>query len=345
MLTIDGDMGEGGGQILRTSLTLSLCLGQPFRIVHIRARRKNPGLQPQHLVAVKAAAAIGRADVHGAGLGAQEIVFEPHQLTPGDYRFDIGTAGSTSLVLQTLLPALLTAPAPSRLTLLGGTHNPLAPPYEYLDYVYLPLLRRMGARVTAKLEQAGFYPIGGGCITIKVDPVARLQPLTLLERGKIKSITAHALLANLAEHIAQRELHILETALQLDSAQLHTHLLPDTKGQGNALILVIESEHCSEVISAIGRRGLRAEIVAQQVVNEAHQYLNAEVPVGRHLADQILLPLVLAGSGCYWTLPLDSHTRTNIDVIRSFTSASIRCEQHDEERWSIAVSRNLGKLD
>lgn len=337
MLTIDGEMGEGGGQILRTTLTLSLCLGRAFRIVHIRKRRKRPGLRPQHLVAVEAAATISRADVRGAEPDAQEIIFSPQQITPGNYRFDIGTAGSTSLVLQTLLPALLTAPAPSRLTLLGGTHTPWAPTFEFLDYVYLPLVCRMGAGVTARLDRAGFYPVGGGGITVEIKPVARLRPLTLRERGEVRSMTAHALLAHLPEHIAQRELQVLQTELHLDHSKLHTHFLYNAKGQGNALLLVVESEYCSEVISGIGRRGLRAEKVAQQVVDDARRYLDAEVPVGQHLADQLILLLVLAGGGSYRTLEPDSHTRTNIDAIRAFTEVEIRCEQEDSKRWKVAV--------
>ncbi len=340
MLSIDGDMGEGGGQILRTALTLSLCLNRPFRIGRIRARRKKPGLQPQHLVAVAAAAAIGRADVQGARLGATEILFEPGQLAPGDYRFDVGTAGSTSLVLQTVLPALLTADSPSRLTLLGGTHNPLAPPYKYLHYVYLPLLRRMGARVIAHLERAGFYPVGGGSLTVQTQPVTHLQPLILLERGEIKRLTAKALLSKLPEHIAIRELRVLQTALQMDDSQLHAQSINTAKCPGNALLLTIESEHCNELISAIGRRGLPAEQVAQSVVHKAQRYLAAEVPVGQHLADQLLLPLVLAGRGCYRTLEPDSHTRTNIEVIRAFTGAEILCERVDQRCWTLSVSTN-----
>jgi RNA 3'-terminal phosphate cyclase (ATP) len=337
MLSIDGDMGEGGGQILRTSLTLSLCLGRPFRIVNIRARRKRPGLQPQHLVAVEAAAAIGRADVRGAEQGACEILFEPRQLTPGEYRFDIGTAGSTNLVLQTVLPALLTAPAASRLTLLGGTHNPLAPTFEFLNYAYLPLLRRMGPKVKARLERAGFYPVGGGSMSVEVEPVAQLEPLALMERGKLHALTAHALLAHLPEHIAQRELQVLQRGLTMDSARLHSHQLHDAKGRGNALILVIESEHCNEVISGIGRPGLRAETVAQGVVDQARRYLAADVPVGQHLADQLVLLLALAGGGRYRTLEPDSHTRTNLDVVHAFTASRIACERGDDHRWTLAV--------
>ena len=337
MLTIDGDMGEGGGQILRTALTLSLCHGQAFRIVNIRRRRNKPGLRAQHLAAVNAAAAIGRAEVHGAGLGAREIIFKPQQPAAGQYHFDIGTAGSTSLVLQTLLPPLLTASARSHITLVGGTHNPLAPSFEYLHYVYLPLLRRMGARVSEQLERAGFYPAGGGSMTVDIEPVTQLQPLTLLQRGKLKSMAAYALLAHLPGHIAERELQVLQTELKLERSKLHTQILDSANGQGNVLLLVIESEHCNEVICGFGRRGLRAEKVAHQVVNEARRYLDAAVPVGQHLADQLILLLALAGAGSYRTLEPDSHTRTNIDVIRAFTGLQIHCEAEDSQRWRVTV--------
>jgi RNA 3'-terminal phosphate cyclase (ATP) len=337
MLTIDGDMGEGGGQILRTSLTLSLCLGRAFRIVNIRRRRAKPGLRPQHLAAARAAAAVGQADLRGAELGAREIVFIPRRVIPGDYRFDIGTAGSACLVTQTLLPALLAAKSPSRLTVLGGTHNPLAPTFEFVDYVYLPLLRRMGARVQARLDRAGFYPLGGGSMTVSVEPAAHLYPLTLQERGEIRSMTAPVLLAHLPEHIAERELQVVRTELQIGPSDTHVHLLDDAKGQGNVLLLVIESEFCNEVISGFGRRGLRAEEVARRVVSEARRYLDADVPVGRHLADQLVLLLALSGGGSYRTMKPDSHTLSNIDTIRAFTGADIRCEREDNTRWQVAI--------
>lgn len=162
MLNIDGAMGEGGGQILRSALALSLCLEQAFRMVNIRAARKRPGLMPQHLVAVKAAATIGDAEVDGATLGSQTLQFVPRGVKAGEYRFDIGTAGSTTLVLQTILPALLTAAGPSRLFLLGGTHNPLAPPFDFLAHAFVPLINRMGPRLRVQLERPGFYPVGGG---------------------------------------------------------------------------------------------------------------------------------------------------------------------------------------
>jgi len=337
MLTIDGSMGEGGGQILRTALTLSLCLGRPFRITRVRERRENPGLRPQHLAAVRAAAAIGRAKVRGAVPGAREIEFRPGDVAPGDYRFDIGTAGSTSLVLQTLLPPLLTATALSRLTLIGGTHNPMSPTFEYLEYVYLPLLRRMGAGVTARMERAGFYPLGGGKVVVEIEPVSRLVPLALPKRGALQNISGQALLAHLPEHIAQRELQVLRDQLRIEDSNLHIRLLDNAQGQGNVLLLVIESEHCNEVISGFGKRGLRAERVARNVVRDARRYLDADVPVGRHLADQLVLLLALAGRGGYRTLEPSSHTRSNIDAIREFAGADIACERMEDGRWRIDI--------
>jgi len=194
MLTIDGSMGEGGGQVVRSSLALSLVTGTPFRIDKVRAGRKRPGLMRQHLTAVQAAAAVGGARVTGAEIGAQCFTFEPGAVQAGEHRFAVGTAGSATLVLQTVLPALLVAGGPSRLTLEGGTHNPMAPPFDFIAEAFLPLIARMGARCTATLERPGFYPAGGGRFTVEVTPVAEeLIPFALLERGEVKRREARAL--------------------------------------------------------------------------------------------------------------------------------------------------------
>src|SRR5688572_16449750 len=186
LITIDGSMGEGGGQVLRTSLALSLVTGKPFRIEKIRAGREKPGLLRQHLTAVNAAAAVGGAHVEGAALGSRELDFRPGPAKPGEYRFAVGTAGSATLVLQAVLPALLTARGASTLVLEGGTHNPFAPPFDFLDKAFLPLLRRMGARVEVALERPGFYPAGGGRFQVRVEPVERLERLDLPSRGDAK---------------------------------------------------------------------------------------------------------------------------------------------------------------
>ena len=175
MLTIDGSRGEGGGQILRTSLGLSLVTGRAFRIVRIRAGRAKPGLRHQHRTAVQAAARVGNAEVEGAEVGSMELTFVPGAVAAGEYEFSVGTAGSAALVLQAVLPALLTASQPSRLKLEGGTHNPFAPPFDFLAKTFLPIVNRMGPRVTAELERPGFYPAGGGEMRLTIEPCARLR--------------------------------------------------------------------------------------------------------------------------------------------------------------------------
>jgi RNA 3'-terminal phosphate cyclase (ATP) len=337
LLTIDGTLGEGGGQILRTSLALSLCLGKPFRMTRVRAHRKKPGLQPQHLAAVKAAAEIGAAEVEGDVLGSGELTFAPQAVQPGHYRFATGTAGSATLVLQTVLPALLTAGRPSRLELSGGTHNPLAPSFDFLELAYLPLINRMGPRVTARLRQPGFYPVGGGVMEVEIEPAARLAPLQLDERGEILEQTACALVSRLPLHIAQRELDVIGTQLGLPAENLEAREITTASGPGNVVTVVIRSRYVTEVFAGFGMRGIRAEKVAAQVVERVRRYLAAGVPVGEQLADQLLLPLALAGGGSYVTLTPSRHTTTNGDVIRQFMTLQIDCRELGPDRWRIEL--------
>ncbi len=326
MLELDGSQGEGGGQILRTSLALSMVTGTPVRLRNIRARRSKPGLQRQHQVAVQAAARIGGARVSGAEIGSQTLTFEPGEVTSGEHRLSIGSAGSTTLVLQTVLPALLCASAPSLLTLEGGTHNPLAPPFEFLRRTYLPLVNRMGPRVHAELELFGFYPAGGGRIVVSVEPAARLSGFELLERGEIRSRQAVALVSRLPLPIAERELAVVAREDGWESLGLLAREVR-TPGPGNVLILAVESEALTEVFAGFGRRGVSAEEVAGQAVKEMRSYLAADVPVGEHLADQLLLLFALAGSGAYATVPLSGHTTTQIDLIPLFLDVSIQVEE------------------
>jgi RNA 3'-terminal phosphate cyclase (ATP) len=312
MITIDGSLGEGGGQILRTSLALSLVTGQPFRIEKIRAGRKSPGLLRQHLTAVQAAAAIGQAEVKGDAIGSQQITFIPGKVKAGNYAFAIGTAGSATLVLQTVLPALLVGGSdPTTLTLEGGTHNPFAPPFDFLQQTFLPLLHRMGARVEATLERHGFYPAGGGKFVVTITPAAQLQPLKLLERGAIQSQVARALVAHLPFSIAERELSLIGRKLELPGEALRGETIKTSPGPGNVVFVEISSAPVTEVFTAFGARGVAAEAVANSVIKEARAYLE-------HLADQLLLPLALSGGGAFTTLPLSKHATTNIEVIQKF---------------------------
>ena len=324
MLTIDGSGGEGGGQIFRTSLTLSLVTGTPFRIDRIRAGRAKPGLMRQHLTALEAAAAVGEADVDGAAVGAQEIVFRPKRLRPGNYRFAVGTAGSAGLVLQTILLPLVIARARSSLTLEGGTHNPAAPPFEFLAEAFLPLVRRMGADVDARLERAGFYPAGGGRMTIDVTDRGSLASLHLVQRGRTLRRRARALVSRLSRQIADRELAVIRSRLGWDGDELEVVMLSEgMAGPGNVVLLSLESEHVVEVFTGFGEIGVRAEAVAERVAQEARRYLAADVPVGPHLADQLLLPMALAGGGAFRTVPLSRHASTNLEVIGQFLGTSI----------------------
>ena len=334
---IDGSRGEGGGQILRTALTLSACLGRPLHLVNIRAQRRRPGLQPQHLAAVQAAASICHAVVEGAVKDSQELLFAPAKVTPGDYHFAVGTAGSTTLVLQTVLPALALAEQPSHLVIEGGTHNPLAPPFDFLQHAYLPLLNRMGPTVTARLERPGFAPRGGGRLRVDIQPAPGLQPLAITERGAVRTQRAEVLLAHLPEHIARRELSVLQQELGYDTSQLRFRWVNEAYGPGNVVNAIIESEHITECFSAFGQRGVAAEAVSQQVVDEVRRYLHAGVPVGVHLADQLVLPLVLAGGGAFVTLQPSSHTLTNIDVIRAFIQLDIKTTEIGADVWQISL--------
>lgn len=337
MITIDGSQGEGGGQILRSALALSLVTGKPFRIGNIRARRKKPGLMRQHLTAVNAAAEVGTAHVSGNAIGSRELAFAPTALRSGRYHFAVGTAGSCSLVLQTVLPALIIADGPSEILLEGGTHNPAAPPFDFLAGAFLPLLNRMGPSVTAALERPGFYPAGGGRMRVKVTPSRKLFPLYLLQRGEVLTQTARATVARLPRSIAEREIAVVREKLAWGEDRLSVRVEPDSSGPGNVLVLAVASEHVTEIFTGFGELGVSAETVAGRTVKEVREYLASGVPVGRHLADQLLLPLALAGGGAFRTLSPTAHTITNLEVLRLFLDLDIKVEQQDEQGWLVSI--------
>ena len=343
MIAIDGSTGEGGGQVLRTSLGLSLLTGRPMRIEKIRAARSKPGLMRQHLTAVRAAAKIGGADVRGDAIGSRSLDFQPAGVRPGEYTFAVGTAGSATLVLQTVLPALIVADGPSRLTLKGGTHNPWAPPFDFLDKAFLPLLRRMGADVRARLHSPGFYPAGGGEFIVEIEPAAdgRLTPLELLERGEIVSRLARSVVARLPMSIAERELKFIRKRLGWQDGQLQAEEARGSIGPGNVLMLEIASQHVTEVFTAFGEKDVRSETVAGRTVQEVRAYLAAGVPVGPHLADQLLIPLAMAGGGRFRTVAPSRHTTTNIHVIREFMDVAIDITRDEDDRrvWQVDVRK------
>ena len=339
-MRIDGSTGEGGGQVLRTALALSLCLDKPVRIVNIRAKRKKPGLRPQHLTSVLAAAEISQAEVTGAELSSTDLIFKPHRLSPGNYRFIMATAGSTTLVLQTILPALLTASGPSHLILEGGTHNPMAPPFDFLVHGFLPILQRMGSRVSVRLWKPGFYPAGGGRIGVDIDPVNRLNPIELLDRGRIMSKNAVAVVSRLPEHIACRELDVIRHEFGLPDNCLETRVEKRAKGPGNVMYVMVESEQITEVFTGFGLRGVRAEKVARGVAREMRRYLEAEgAAAGKYLADQLLLPFTLAGEGAFSTMTPSRHTLTNMEIIRLFTGRAFLCQRRKNDVYYIELTQ------
>lgn len=338
MIVVDGSQGEGGGQVLRSSLALSLVTGLPFRIEKIRAGRPKPGLMRQHLTAVNAAVEIGRAQVEGAHIGSQALVFAPRSVKAGSYHFAVGTAGSCTLVLQSVLPALLTADSPSELLLEGGTHNPHAPPFDFLELAFLPLIRKMGPNVSATLQRPGFFPAGGGKITVSVEPVARLQRLDLPERGTILDRSARAVVARLPRSIAERELKVVRDRLNWEERSFSVEEAVSSMGPGNVLCLEIVSEHITEVFTGFGELGVSAEKVAGDTVKAVEEYLAANVPVGRYLADQLLLPMALAGGGSFRTLTPTRHMSTNADVIRQFLPVEVSMRQYARNDWEIRVA-------
>lgn len=327
MIEIDGSQGEGGGQVLRTALALSLLTRTPFRIVNIRANRKKPGLLRQHLAAVEAATRIGDAAVDGASLNATTLTFVPQTLRGGEYAFAIGTAGSTTLVLQTILLPLALAPESSTIELEGGTHNPAAPPFDFIAQSYLPLLRRMGADVTIELLRPGFYPAGGGRIRVSITPAAKLARLDLVERGEIIGCRGRAIVANLAYSIAQREARVISETLEWPEDSVDAHTVTGSLGPGNAVSVFVSAEHVTSVFTGFGVRGIAAEKVAHDCAMQTKRYINSGAAVDEHLADQLLLPLAVGEGGAFTTTPLSLHATTNIDVIRRFVPVTIDVEE------------------
>lgn len=321
MIEIDGS--AGGGQLLRTALSLSLCTGIGFNMRNIRAKRSRPGLMRQHLTAVNAATRIGNACTHGAELGATDLRFEPGVVLPGEYAFATGSAGSATLVLQTVLPPLWRCDASSRIRLEGGTHNPLAPSADFIADTYLPALKRIGIDASVELERPGFFPAGGGIVHATVAPATALCRTEFLDRGALQSIEAVALLSGLSSSIGERELQTLGARFALPATALHLRQVRPSIGPGNALLLRIRHEHHTETFTGHGERGTSAENVAMRLADEARTWLDSGSAVSEHLSDQLLLPMALAGGGAFTTHVIGDHLRSNARLIEQFLPVRI----------------------
>ena len=332
-LQLDGT--NGGGQMLRTALSLAMITGQPFRMTNIRGKRPKPGLMRQHLTCVKAACEISDGTADGAEIGSTELVFRASKLRGGNYQFAIGTAGSTGLLFQTLLPALLHADGPSKLRLEGGTHNPMAPPFEFLARVFLPALRRMGAEVSISLVQSGFAPVGGGVIECEIQPCVKLTPIDLHERGELKSMSLRVPTRNLPISIAGRMLDAALVQFPCDDATVEIR----EPGPGRGVCCLYEAvfENCEELTSSFGETNVTAERVGRRAAKSIQDFISSGTPIGRHLADQLLLPMALAGSGGFTTMVPDDHVPTNISVIEKFLPVKFQIAQADRGKRVVTL--------
>ncbi len=336
-LEIDGSSGEGGGQVLRTALSLSMITQRPFRIRGIRARRARPGLLRQHLTAVEACTAICGASVTGASLGSLELSFHPGRAEHGERRFAIGTAGSAGLVLQTAALGLLRTPGESQITVEGGTENPAAPPSDFLVHVWTPAVRKLGIDVHLEIERRGYYPAGGGRIAFAMRVPERLTPFSLLERGAAVERRAIARVSALAENIGHREVHTLRGALGLSRDEIQVIEERNPRGPGNVLSLIWRCEHATEVFTAFGAPGKSAESVAGELSAEAARWDAANVPVGEHFADQCILLLALAGGGELRTIRPSLHTRTQLELIPRFLPVRFDLKEEGSDIVRISI--------
>lgn len=343
ILKIDGSYGEGGGQILRTALALSCVFKRPIEIMNIRKSRKRPGLQPQHFTAVKATTAVSNARVEGAELSSTMLRFSPGHLAGGEYLFDVsekkGSAGSTSLVLQTILLPLCFAERQSSSTVIGGTHVPWSPSYHYLKHVFLPALSRLGVKAELNIEKWGWYPIGGGKVTATVNPKREFLPIGVIERGKLMRVTGISAVSNLPQDIAKRQ---RDQALKMLSqkgidAEIEIISAP-SPGKGTLMFLRAEYENITVGFDSLGAIGKRAEEVADEACKALFEYVEAGGALDPHLADQIIPYLALAnGPSTFTTSRITQHLLTNIWVVKQFMDVDIQVEGKEGEPGRVFV--------
>jgi RNA 3'-terminal phosphate cyclase (ATP) len=339
LIEIDGSYGEGGGQILRTALALSAILGKPFALFHIRSKRKNPGLQAQHLAAVEALARITEAQIEGVKFGSQRITFVPRKILSGIYQFEIRTAGSVTLLLQAIFLPLCLSKGISSVTLVGGTHVQWSPPFHYFSKVVLPTLERIGVSARAAIEKWGFYPNGGGRIQLTINPVRELEPISLVDRGSLKKIQGISAISNLPRHVADRQkeraLRRIQSELQIDGEITILDDVP-SNGTGSFLFLLAEYERGLAGFSSLGVRGRPAEKVADEAIDSLKDYLVSDGCIDPYLADQLVPFMAMArGSSSFTTTRITEHLLTNLWVIQHFLDVKISREGEQGSRGRV----------
>jgi RNA 3'-terminal phosphate cyclase (ATP) len=316
MILLDGRQGEGGGQVLRTALALSALTGSPFTLDQVRAGRRKPGLLRQHLTAVRAAVEVCGGEVEGAELGSQRVVFHPGAIRPGAYSFAIGSAGSTSLVLQTVLPMLMGAASESTVQVDGGTHNPASPSADFLRTTFAAGLRHFGPELKLRLRRHGFFPAGGGRVEALVQPAA-LVPARLEERGELRGIRVRGLASGGPVTTLHQAVGSLKYSLGLDRADVSVEEVRSA-GPGQVLMVEVDLDPVPQVFTVCGDRNTAWSELASRLLAEVQRWLESGAPIDEHLADQLLLPMALAGGGSLRTTTPSLHTTTNVAVIERF---------------------------
>jgi RNA 3'-terminal phosphate cyclase (ATP) len=331
IVSVDGSTGEGGGQILRTSLALSCITGKTLHIENIRAARRNPGLAKQHLICVKAARQICNGKCKGAVLRSKVLDFQPGPVQNGNFYFDIGSAGSASLVIQTVLPALFLADKPSTVTVTGGTHNPLAPPFDFLSETFLPAVEAAGFRGSCKLVKHGFFPAGGGKITFNIRPRQKntLKTISFCEPIDKPQIFARIYTAKLPENIACKQRELLLQS-KLDFKNIEHVKLTDSDGPGNCVVIRLCNSDRVTVFTAFGQRGKPSHKVISEVVDLAKDFLTSEAAVDHFLADQLLIYMAISKAGCFTTNELTAHLTTNMEIIKKFLDVDFSVNKQNE---------------
>lgn len=342
-IVIDGRQGEGGGQVLRTSLSLAAALGRTVVVEHVRGGRRKPGLLRQHRTALRAVRDITGGEIEGDELGSTAIRFAPGA-TPagGDYRFGIGSAGSTMLVLQTVLPPLLLAGEPSTIILEGGTHNPSAPPFEFFAESFVPCLAAMGARVSAELIRPGFFPAGGGELRVSVQPIEDVRRFEMLQRDDGPHPSLEVLVAGLPDGIPEREWKAFQRKLHWTRDRFRITHVEGGRSAGNVMLARIPHGDFTAVFATFGQRNRTSESVGSSLGGLVRAYTKTDAPVDEQLADQLLLPLALLGGGSFRCAKASRHTLTNADVIRAFLPGSIAVEpdgENGEQRVTVTGNR------
>lgn len=342
-LKIDGNYGEGGGQILRTTLSLSCILKKPMEIINIRQGRKVPGLQPQHLTSVSACKKISDALVEGESLQSTSLRFSPGNITGGEFTFDVSeqkkSAGSTSLVLQTLFLPLSHARTNSKITVLGGTHVPWSPPFNYLKEVFAPTVKKIECNIELEIKKWGWYPKGGGEVVCTIQPTSKFHPLELTERGKMLNLSGISVVSNLPMSIAERQRNHTLKFLRAKgfSAEISLYQAPSI-GQGTFFFLKAEFENAVAGFSSLGEIGKRAERVAEEACEDFLRFMQTAGAVDPHLADQLIPYLALAeGNSTFTISKITPHLLTNIWVVKQFLQKEILVEGKEGEEGKVTI--------